>query len=1158
MKLSLKRKGLMKIGMISSVILALVFLFLFIASVFAPIFPGQLNATYAPSLQPAWVNLTKGDMFFTDGNTIYILANFSCSPPAVCNETMTTTANFSQVGGSENVAGTFNLKAADNSWAIYEFSDDVNFTAIGVPVINIVPKNITINATDANQTSALTSFIDAPVVLVNMSTLPSCPPPGEPLPTRVPLLNGTWVPPTGTIAGCWNNCTVDDRAQSNGTHWFVCGPTFTPPTTNFTQIADTGNFSNVPLVLHVPGVGMINFTTGVDMGTQEKAAAIFQFAVESVMAGGRIGLNETEWNGVTNPNKPNLNLTARLTLYNVSKYGITGRPQLYRYSHGTADGAPCPSNICYDVVWDGENLTFTVSSFSDYAASDAINVSIHTPDNATIVSTPDVGLWTVNFTYNVTWDFATINMKNCTLWGNFTGTWAPKATNSSALIPNTIQGILANVTDGTYIWNVRCYDDTNQWDTASQNFTVTVAIPPILNNTVPANNSYIQGISSQLFQVNVYDYNLNTSNVTLNYKFTGDLGFTRLGLECYGNAPSFVCNNTLNPNKATDVIMYYYFEATDNATNLGYNGTASNPLMAIIDNDKPIYTSLDTNIPNATPVVKGAIIQLWAQWSDNYQLDKWINETDTGTPTNSTHSFSSGNWSNITIDTSSLATGTVIKVKIYANDSAGNQNVTPLYQWTIDGTAPQYGNESVSPPSPIEYAPGRIYTFNISWSDNLAISEVLFEANFTGAPTLVNYSTPAIVNLGGNNYSITFTDLPANATANYTYRWLASDTSGNWNTTPYYIYNITKNQTNPINLYFNETLNNNRTYTYPAVENITAQAVYANSGTLKLYRNETDVGATSEIIRLGNGTYVYKANITGNANYTSNSTEFYIFVLKGTPTITLTALPGWTNVYPTSTKVICSVSAVDSLTANLYRDGADANTENNTWIASLAPGTYTYECNTTGNANYTSKSETNTMTIQNTGVLNGYVFLTNTTTSVATASGGSVYPTVSIAGTSKQAVVTNTTGYYEIKGIPVGSYTVTVTAPGYYTNSTSVTISAGATTTANLTITGPENYNFTLPEKSYHSFWDPAWHTFSLNPSVFSSMGITNHNFTNIFSSIDGNYTVIYGFNATSGQWLSFIRDQASNDFYGAASSIGDYYIYMNATDRVEVGPKYS
>jgi hypothetical protein len=196
--------------------------------------------------------------------------------------------------------------------------------------------------------------------------------------------------------------------------------------------------------------------------------------------------------------------------------------------------------------------------------------------------------------------------------------------------------------------------------------------------------------------------------------------------------------------------------------------------------------------------------------------------------------------------------------------------------------------------------------------------------------------------------------------------------------------------------------------------------------------------------------------------------------------------------------------------------------------------------------------------MQGTGKLNGYVFLTNTTTSVASASGGSVYPVVSIAGTGKQTIVTNTTGYYEISDITVGTYTVTVTAIGYYSNSTSATISAGSTTTKNVTITGPESYNFTLPGKSYHSFWTAGWNDFSLAPSALTSMGISNLNFTNIFSSINSNYTVVYAYDASVGNWSSYIVGQPSNQFYGASSPFGYYWIYANATDRVEIGPKYT
>ncbi len=55
------------------------------------------------------------------------------------------------------------------------------------------------------------------------------------------------------------------------------------------------------------------------------------------------------------------------------------------------------------------------------------------------------------------------------------------------------------------------------------------------------------------------------------------------------------------------------------------------------------------------------------------------------------------------------------------------------------------------------------------------------------------------------------------------------------------LLNISQNVTNPINLYLNGTLAQNLTVIYPAQVNATAIAVYPNSGTLTILRNNSAV-----------------------------------------------------------------------------------------------------------------------------------------------------------------------------------------------------------------------------------------------------------------------------------------------------------------------------
>jgi hypothetical protein len=145
------------------------------------------------------------------------------------------------------------------------------------------------------------------------------------------------------------------------------------------------------------------------------------------------------------------------------------------------------------------------------------------------------------------------------------------------------------------------------------------------------------------------------------------------------------------------------------------------------------------------------------------------------------------------------------------------------------------------------------------------------------------------------------------------------------------VLTISQNQTNLVNLYLNDTLNTNKSYTYPSAVNATGAAIYSNSGTVNLYRGSgSAIAGAQENIRLGNATYAYKVNVTGNQNYTSNSTGliYYVLVNKGTIQTSLSVNPsGWTYGYPTQTNVQCSHNAVDSeVSCQLYRDDSSKGT----------------------------------------------------------------------------------------------------------------------------------------------------------------------------------------------------------------------------------------
>jgi hypothetical protein len=235
----------------------------------------------------------------------------------------------------------------------------------------------------------------------------------------------------------------------------------------------------------------------------------------------------------------------------------------------------------------------------------------------------------------------------------------------------------------------------------------------------------------------------------------------------------------------------------------------------------------------------------------------------------------------------------------------------------------------------------------------------------------------------------------------------------------------------------------------------------------------------------------------------------------------------------------------------------------------MPAGDYAVSVNAT---NYISNSTTITVTAgatsranvtiasNATGTINGYITLTNTTAVPNSTS------LLSVSDVTRTVGV-NTAGLYQITGVPAGAYTITVSGSGYWTNTTSVTIGVGATVQANIKVTGAESFNVTIPGSSTSSatvgtngFLDSGWHAFLFRADTLSN-GTTNHTIEYLFSSIGQgtsyNYSSVWRYNSTSESWASFIPKQ-TNTWVNITSGDEQYYVNANATDRVEIEPRYT
>ena len=149
--------------------------------------------------------------------------------------------------------------------------------------------------------------------------------------------------------------------------------------------------------------------------------------------------------------------------------------------------------IAYDVSGNSRN------SSGDYIyTTDAIvpTVNLNLPSNLGFVLQSNV---LFNYTPNDT------NLVNCSLYGNFSGAFISDQTNTTPMNnqPNFFSKVLS---DGTYIWNVRCYDAANNNGFALNNYTVYVdTSPPIINLESPLNNTRLNTTNNITFYYDVTD-----------------------------------------------------------------------------------------------------------------------------------------------------------------------------------------------------------------------------------------------------------------------------------------------------------------------------------------------------------------------------------------------------------------------------------------------------------------------------------------------------------------------------------------------------------------------------------------------------------------------------------------------------------------------------
>jgi len=232
-----------------------------------------------------------------------------------------------------------------------------------------------------------------------------------------------------------------------------------------------------------------------------------------------------------------------------------------------------------------------LQSGTSTADTTAPNLSLSSPADGASVNARNV-----TFVYSVT-DNSSI--QNCSLQGNFTGSWQAN-TSSASVTVNSSNNFTVEVEDGSFVWNVECFDASNNSALAAANYSLTVdaTAPSAPNVTSPG--EYVNS-SSANWSWNLAD---NSSIQYYSIEFANNSAYT--GALTLNTSDANYTSSSL-----ADAVTYFLrVRAVDDNNNTGGWGSA-NTTVDLTAPTAPDASGLNSTYSEDTPTLN------WTNSSDN-------------------------------------------------------------------------------------------------------------------------------------------------------------------------------------------------------------------------------------------------------------------------------------------------------------------------------------------------------------------------------------------------------------------------------------------------------------------------------------------------------------------------------------------------------------
>jgi len=431
------------------------------------------------------------------------------------------------------------------------------------------------------------------------------------------------------------------------------------------------------------------------------------------------------------------------------------------------------------------------------------------------------------------------------------------------------------------------------------------------------------------------------------------------GIRFEGSSNNILTNNNVSSNSYG--IYLYQSNSNQLSSNMMQSNSQGGITLETSNNNKILNSQQISNNPYGIYLMNGASnnnitknnltnnnygIYIIAGSQFNYIYDNFFNNTN--------NAFSQGlmNYWNVTIggnywddytgnDTSIPPDG-IGDNKLPYNSSGNITNrgdYLPLVR--LDTTPPQYSNIK-EPIDPSVYNPSATYNFNINWTDNVAVDDIILEMDWvnysyksgqltkvgdiysltfstctygggkgggTGRPLMMSMDpiTPVIeiIKLLLNGGVVEAQSSPCLITSTHYYRWYAKDTSGNWNSTGMMTFTIYNEDPIVVDIISPE----NRTYSSNTVD-----IKYTVSSPFEISWIGYSLDKKPNVTLTGNTTInvneaVHNIIFYGNTTYGVTNSSQKIYFTVALPKTSTTSIRTTTTTRQTTTIISCTCTA---------------------------------------------------------------------------------------------------------------------------------------------------------------------------------------------------------------------------------------------------------